>query len=118
MSLTVINGPAIEAGESLSSGVDLAGGQLVRITAPRDWNGRNISFQISSDGNEYNDLYTADGDEVIIPCGGPGRAIVIDEKWWKAIAFLKIRSGTVEAPDVQTDRQEFALAVWSDAPAS
>jgi hypothetical protein len=114
MSLTVINGPAIAAGESLSDGVDLGGGQLVRITAAREWNGRNISFQISSDGNEYNDLYTADGNEVVIPCGA-GRAIVIDAAWWKAIGFLKIRSGTVEAPDVQAERQEFAVAVWSDA---
>jgi hypothetical protein len=116
MPLTVINGPVIAAGESLSEGVDLAGGQLVRITAAREWNGRNISFQISSDGNEYNDLYTADGNEVVIPCGA-GRAIVIEAAWWKAIAFLKIRSGTVEAPDVQTDRQEFAVAIWSDVPA-
>lgn len=114
MPLQVINGPIIAAGESLSEGIDLGGGQLVRITAPADWNGRNISFRISSDGNGYNDLYTADGNEVVIPCG-PGRAIVIEAAWWKAIAFLKIRSGTVEAPDVQTERQEFALAVWSDA---
>jgi hypothetical protein len=116
MALTVINGPVIGAGESLSDGVDLAGGQLVRITAPKEWGGANISFQISSDGNGYNDLYTARGDEVVIPCGA-GRAIVIDEKWWKAIAFLKVRSGTSEAPDPQTDRQEFAVAVWSEQSA-
>ena len=116
MPLTVINGPVIAAGESLSDGVDLAAGQLVRITAPREWAGANISFQISSDGAGYNDLYTARGDEVVIPCGA-GRAIIIDEKWWKAIAFLKIRSGTSEAPDPQTDRQEFAVAVWSEQSA-
>jgi hypothetical protein len=61
MPLQVINGPVIAAGESLSEGVDLAGGQLVRITAPADWDGSNLSFQISSDGNGYNDLYTARG---------------------------------------------------------
>jgi hypothetical protein len=114
MPLQVINGPVIDAGESLSEGIDLAGGQLVRITAPAYWSGANISFQISSDGNGYNDLYTSDGNEVVIPCG-PGRAIVIEAAWWKAIAFLKIRSGRVEAPDVQTERQEFAVAVWLDA---
>jgi len=115
MPLQVIQGPVIAAGESLSDGIDLAGGQLVRITAPHDWSGENISFQISSDGNGYNDLYTADGDEVLIECGA-GRAIVVDwPKWSRAVAFLKIRSGSGAAETVQDERQEFAVAVWTDA---
>jgi hypothetical protein len=116
MSLQVINGPVIAAGESLSDGIDLAGGQLVRITAPFAWSGANISFQISSDGNGYNDLYTADGNEVVIPCRA-GRAIVIEwPMWWKAVAFLKIRSGSGSSETVQTERQEFAVAVWVETP--
>jgi len=112
MPLQVINGPVIAAGESLSDGIDLAGGQLVRITAPYAWSGANISFQISSDGNGYNDLYTSDGNEVVIPCEA-GTAIVIDWPfWWKAVAFLKIRSGRHDAADEQRERQEFAVAVW------
>jgi hypothetical protein len=117
MALTVLRGPIIAAGESLSGGVDLQGGQLVRITAPKVWGGNNISFQISSDGAEYNDLYTADGNEVVIECKA-GRAIVINwPTWWKAVPFLKIRAGSSEAPESQETEREFALAVWSEQSA-
>ena len=61
MGLTVINGPFIQAGESLSDGVDCSGGDAVRITMPGAWSGGNLTFQISTDGALYNDLFTARG---------------------------------------------------------
>jgi hypothetical protein len=116
MSLVVLNGPVIESGESLSDGIDLSDGNLVRITFPAGWEGSNLTFQISSDGNGYNDLFDAKGDEVTLPCRAGGAVVVDEGRWARAINFLKIRSGTRETPYPQPQRREFALAV--EMPAS
>ena len=119
MTLQVLNGPVIEAGEFLSDGLDCSGGDIVRITAPAGWSGANLTFQISTDGNGYNDLYTARGEEVTITLKKPGSAIIVlNEEWVKAINWLKIRSGTGNHPVAQAERREFAIAVEvADSPA-
>lgn len=111
--LAVLNGPVIEAGESLSDGVDCSGGNIVRLTMPADWTGANITFAISSDGNGYNDLVGFDGQEVTIGPVVPGSAVVLAQfgEYLRAIAFLKIRSGTRSHPVVQKQRREFAVAI-------
>ena len=112
MALTVLNGPIIEAGESLSAGLDCTAGNIVRLTMPAAWSGANLSFQISSDGNGYNDLVTMDGKEIVIPVV-PGSAVVVAplSDFLKAVAFLKLRSGTRSWPVPQAARREFAVAV-------
>ena len=116
MSLTVLNGPIIEAGESLSDGLDLAGGDIVRITCPAGWESANLTFEISTDGNGYNPLFTPEGEEVMMVCTA-GAAVVLREMYWsRAINFLKIRSGTRDNPYPQKERREFAIAVQA-APA-
>ena len=55
--LQVLEGPKIEAGESLSDGVDCSAGQLVRITMPYTWTPAPITFQFSTDGVFYNDMF-------------------------------------------------------------
>ena len=37
MALVVLNGPAIDAGESLSAGLDCSAGPIVKITMPPGW---------------------------------------------------------------------------------
>jgi len=112
MPLQVLNGPVIEAGESLSAGIDCSAGEIVRLTMPADWTPANISFQISSDGNGYNDLVNFHGEEVSIACR-PGTAVVVSplSDYLKAIAFLKIRSGPSSNPTPQASRREFAIAI-------
>jgi|RhiMethySRZTD1v2_1073278.scaffolds.fasta_scaffold833603_2 hypothetical protein len=119
MSLAVLNGPVIEAGESLSAGIDCTGGNIVRLTMPANWTGANITFAISSDGNGYNDLVNTDGEEVTLVVV-PGSAVVLGQfgDYLKAIAFLKIRSGTRSHPVEQEDRREFAIAIETAAPAA
>jgi hypothetical protein len=116
--LTVLNGPTIAANESLSDGVDLQGGDLVRITCPADWTeGANITFEISTDGNGYNALFTPEGEEVTVVCT-PGAAIILREQYWaRAINFLKVRSGTRDNPFEQEAQREFAIAVETPAGA-
>jgi len=118
MALQVLNGPVIEAGESLSSGIDCTSGDIVRLTTPAAWTSANISFAISSDGNGYNDLYDVNGKEIVIPIQ-PNAAVVIGHLAadLRAVAFLKIRSGTRKNPVPQPERREFAIAVEVNAPA-
>jgi hypothetical protein len=114
MTLQIVNGPVIEAGESLSDGVDCSAGDIVRITTPSTpWTGGNMTFQISTDGQGYNDLYTAKGEEVtlVMPKTPSVAVIVRNEDWTKAINFLKIRAGSGSHPVVQEQRQQFAIAV-------
>jgi len=118
MPLQVLNGPVIEAGESLSSGIDCTAGDIVRITTPASWTSANISFAISSDGNGYNDLFDTNGKEIVIPIVNNAAVVVghlADDL--RAVAFLKIRSGTRAHPVPQPERREFAIAVEVTAPA-
>ena len=67
MSLKVLDGPTITKGQSLSDdGVDCSEGQIVRVTVPQEFTEANLTFQVSSDGNLYNDLYDAQGDEITL----------------------------------------------------
>jgi hypothetical protein len=110
MALTVINGPFIEAGESLSDGVDCSGGNAVRITMPGKWDGGNLTFQISTDGTLYNDLFTIDGKEVTMVVE-PGAAVRISAEWASFWNFIKFRSGTRDHPVVQKELREFAITL-------
>ena len=115
--LEVLNGPVIEADECLSSAVDCRAGQLVRITMPADWDdGAALTFQISTDGEFFNDLFGMDGYEVAINEVVAGSAVLIPESVGRAIAFIKFRSGTRGNEVRQEQRREFAVAILTDAP--
>lgn len=112
MALQVLPGPVIEAGYSLSNGLDCTGGDIIRITMPSVWTGANLSFQISTNGADYNDLHRADGSEVVIPVV-PGSAVVLSYLGdsLKAFAFLKVRSGTKRWPVPQEARRQFSVSI-------
>ena len=112
MALTILNGPVIAAGESLSDGINCTAGQIARFTMPAGWTNANITFAISSDGNGYNDLFDADGKEITMTVVA-GSAVVVAqfEQFFRAIAFIKIRSGTRAYPVVQQERREFSIAL-------
>ena len=111
MPLTIIDGPTIKLGESLSDGADCSAGTIVRITVPQEFTPANLTFQVSSDGNLYNDLFTASGEEVTV-VAKPDTGIVISEHWAKSINFVKFRSGSSSHPVEQTkDDCKFAIAV-------
>jgi hypothetical protein len=110
MNLVIVDGPTIKAGESLSDAADCSAGQMVRITIPQEYTEANMTFQVSSDGNGFNDLYTVDGDEVTITAQ-PDSTVVIHEHWTKSFNFVKIRSGTREHPVEQRVDCKLAIAV-------
>jgi hypothetical protein len=112
MLLQVLNGPFIEQGESLSDALDCTAGSIVRLTMPGAWTPANLTFQISSDGAMYNDLVDFQGEEVTMPVVA-GSAVVVAplSDYLKAVAFLKVRSGTRGFPIEQEDLREFAVAI-------
>jgi len=114
MPRTVIAGPIIPAGQSLSNGINCSAGTIVRITTPPAWDLANLSFQVSNDGITYNDLWLPQGGEVIIPCG-PSRALNIDPTRWPSAVYLKVRSGSSAEPIVQKAQRQFETTVDSKA---
>src|SRR4051812_4052081 len=85
MGLTIVDGPTIAQNESLSDGVDCTGGSIVRITVLQEFTDANLTFQASSNGELYNDLYDTDGNEVTLPVK-PDTTVVIAADWTLAIA--------------------------------
>ena len=57
MPLSIVDGPTIKLDESLSDGVDCSAGTIVRITVPQEFTPANLTFQVSSNGDLYNDLF-------------------------------------------------------------
>ena len=115
MPLTIVDGPTIAAGESLSDGADCSAGTIVRITVPQEFTQANLTFQVSSDGNFYNDLYGPDGGEVTLPAK-PDTGIVVPVVWSQSINWIKFRSGSRSHPVNQAVDCRFAIAVETAAP--
>lgn len=116
MTLTIIDGPTIKQGESLSDGADCSAGNIVRITVPQEYTSANLTFQVSSDGNLYNDLHDAAGTEVSIVAKAD-TGIVVSGAWAAGINFIRLRSGTRDNPVLQAVDCKFAIAVRTDAAA-
>jgi hypothetical protein len=110
MSLQVLNGPIITAGESLSSAIDCSGGEVVRITMPPAWTEAMLTFQISTDGTFFNDVFDPDGFEKKVFVV-PGAAVIMPSDYSRAITFIKFRSGTRTAPVEQEFDRAFAIAI-------
>jgi hypothetical protein len=122
MAKIVIAGPVIEAGQSVSSAIDCTEGQPVRITMPPEWNTAALTFQISDDGEAFNNLYDLDREIRIKPAVAgsaialPTEASAIDQSGrakppLPAGVHLRIRSGTAASPVIQTARREFTVTI-------
>ena len=110
MPLNIVDGPTIAAGELLSDGADCSAGEIMRITVPQEFTLANLTFQVSSDGNFYNDLFSSNGEEITV-VAKPNTGIVVPEAWTKSINFIKFRSGTRGYPVPQKVECKFAIAV-------
>ncbi|TMQ24147.1 MAG: hypothetical protein E6J90_08815 [Deltaproteobacteria bacterium] len=113
MPLSIVDGPTIRAGESLSDGVDCSAGNIVRITVPQEFTPANLTFQVSTDGNFYNDLFAASGTEITVVAAG-STGIVVHETWTKSINFIKFRSGSRNHPVAQKVDCKFAIALEAE----
>ena len=109
MALTQLAGPVIQAGASLSDGLDCTAGVITRIFTPPAWTGTNITFQLSFDGVTWANLVTRSGAEVVAAVK-PNSVIILTE-YSRQVAHLKIRSGTAAAPVVQAERRDFKTTI-------
>ena len=107
MPLQILNGPIIDAGESLSAGIDCSAGPIVKITMPGNYVGDTLTFQTSSDGLMFNDIFQPDGTELMFRVIA-GTSII---GMRLNTGFVKFRSGTRERPVVQPELREFAVAL-------
>lgn len=111
MPLTVINGPFIRAGESLSEAIDCTAGQVVRVTMPGAWDGgAELTFQFSSDNQYYNDMFTPEGKEMVLRVV-PGVGVPLAGDRTLSVAWIKFRSGRRANPIPQSMEREFAVAL-------
>jgi hypothetical protein len=111
MTVQLVIGPFIQPGESLSDVADCRAGQPVRLTMPAKWDGdAPLTFQVSTDGKLFNDLFSFDGEEVAVLVT-PGAGVVVPLGYLASVAFIKFRSGRFDAPVVQTELREFAIAI-------
>jgi hypothetical protein len=113
--LEVLNGPVIMAGESLSEALDVRAGQLVRITMPGEWTEAPLTFQFSTDGMFFNDMFGIDGFEVTVPVVVPGSGVIIPADVGRAMNYIKFRSGTRGNPVPQEKETWFAIAVVTES---
>ena len=89
----------IHAGEALSDPINLTRGKLINIIIG-DWESAQMTLQISPDDTLYSDLCDEDGNEITMPVG-PHTAFLVRRAWVDAVRWIKIRSGSRNAPERQ-----------------
>lgn len=111
MTVNVLSGPIIRAGESLSEPLDCTAGQVVRIHVPAGWTSNApLTFQISVDGVLWNDLFDADGFEVTVKAVVPNTAVIVQKHSVRQV-WVRFRSGSRSQPQQQTADCEFSVAI-------
>ncbi|MDB2415442.1 hypothetical protein N9W34_06695 [Rickettsiales bacterium] len=87
----------IASSESLSDVIDLSGTTLSGYVMPASWTAADITFSVSADGTNFNDLYDQFGNEVNHTVDA-SRFIALLPSDFAGIRYLKIRSGTSGTP--------------------
>lgn len=88
----------ISNGTSLSGAVDLGFNRLFAIQMPAAWSAAGLTFQGSSDGVTYANLYDDTGTEVSWTVAASTYVVVSAPAKMQGIRYLKIRSGTSGVP--------------------
>jgi hypothetical protein len=90
----------IPAGDSVSNAVNINSEYLMRIVMPDNWTpGANLTVEVSPDNiAPYRPLYTIFG-RVQIPVV-PGAAMLVGVDW-SSLEWVRLRSGTPDAPHIQ-----------------
>lgn len=83
----------IANGQSLSNAVDIGNKTLLGIVIPSSWTAANLTFQVSTDGITYNDVYDNLGTEKNVTAAA-SRYIIIDPVDFIGAKYIKVRSGT------------------------
>lgn len=119
MTLSVLTGPKILAGQSLSELINCDGYQVKRIILPDGWTAAPLTFQVSPDGVNFHDLHHIQSTsgafvayELIIPTVTPGAALAMPANTGEMMSWIRLRSGTATVPIIQTADRLFGLEVF------
>jgi hypothetical protein len=81
---------------------------------PAEWTQAHLSFQVSPDGVTFNDLFDRNGAEIILNIL-EGTAVPI-EPAWAPVTYLKLRSGSRDAPIAQEADRTISITIDTRAP--
>lgn len=99
----------IPGGGSLSAPVELTCDEINGIVLPDAWDPAGLSFSASIDGTLFHDVYDSDGEITIsADIAKPNRFVTLD---LEGIRFLRVRSGTADAPINQSQERTLQLVV-------
>lgn len=101
---------SIAASASLSGAVDLGGARLARILMPSEWTAANLTFQASTDGETFNNLYDQYGTEYTVTAAA-ARDIIVNLTDFLGVRFLKVRSGIAASAVTQAAAREVTLVL-------
>lgn len=111
---------AVIANAAALSNAIAVNGIITRIEIPAAWTAAALTFQVSSDGVTFMDLYDDSGTEVIIASAsiptGAVRAIRLTLADWTNLLWLKLRSGTTGTPVNQGAERTIVVVTKHDAP--
>lgn len=103
------NGTVIIAnGESLSSGTKIGGAAIVGVELPAAWTAANLTFQVSTDGSAYKDLYDSTGAEIVVTAAA-SRYVRLPAVDFFGFRYVKVRSGTSGTPVNQGAERSITL---------
>jgi len=99
----------IPGGGSQTAPVELTCDEINGIVLPDAWDPAGLSFSASIDGSLFHDIYDSDGEVTIsADIAKPNRFVTLD---LEGVRFLKVRSGTADAPISQTHERTLQLVV-------
>jgi len=98
---------AIPAGEAVSASIDTSVGEVAYVLMPGEWDGANLTFQISSDNVTFWDLFDQYGAEVMVACRSATAVRV--PLGVKSVGFMRIRSGRRDSPIAQSESRNFKI---------
>ena len=91
--------------------IDLGDNRLHRIAMPSQWTTAALSFQVSSDGVNFNDFFDKNGEISLLATTvvAASRSILVDQAAFYGVRYLKIRSGTTGATVNQSAARALTL---------
>jgi hypothetical protein len=98
----------IPAGSALSAAVGLGAARLHGILIPTPWTAANLTFQVSVDGVNFEEMYDDAGNAITVTAAA-SRYCALDPTRWRAVASLIVRSGTLGSPVNQVAQATIGL---------
>src|SRR5262245_43121426 len=99
----------ITAGQSLSNSTNLGIGTVIALLTPPAWNDAKLSFQLSPDNVAFYELVDAKTADLDMMRCAPGTWVPITEVQFPKNSYLKIRSGSLSTPVVQSADRVFTI---------